>query len=91
MDTVTSTVVATAEAMLPAILLSASGAAAPAMASVAALAPVAIQLMNSAMQFTQAGMMTPEQLASLFATIGSNLNTAHSQWAAMNAAQPPQG
>lgn len=91
MDTITSTALATAEALLPTLLLTVGGVAAnPAAASAAALAPVALQLLNSAMQFSQAGVMTPEQLASLFATIGANINASHAQWQAANtAAQQP--
>jgi hypothetical protein len=91
MDTITSTALQTAESLLPTILLTAGGVAAagnPAVASAAALAPVALQLLNSAMQFSQAGVMTPAQLAALFTTIGQNINASHAQWEAMNAAQP---
>lgn len=81
MDTIEQTILSTAEASLPAIL-AAAGAANPGAASALALAPVALQLLQAATQFQQAGGMTPEQLAALFATIGANIKTSHDAWAA---------
>jgi len=78
MDDITQTALSTAEAMLPTILTAAN----PGAASALTLAPVAIQLLQAAMQFQQAGGMTPDQLAAMFATIGSNIKTAHNAWIA---------
>jgi hypothetical protein len=81
MDTTTQTALTTVETMLPQILMAAGAVSGnPTVASAVALAPVAIQLLNSATQITQAGAMTPAQLAALFATIGANLKAAHDQW-----------
>jgi len=89
MDTTTQTALSTAEAMLPQILMAAGAVSGnPAVASAVALAPVAMQILNSAMQIQQAGAMTPEQLAGLFATIGANLKAAHNQWVNITT-QPP--
>jgi hypothetical protein len=96
MDQVTQTAVATVESLLPTILASAGAAAAvgsasnPAVASALALAPVAIQAIQLAQQFVNAGAMTQDQLAALFVTIGANLQNAHNQWAAMNQASTAQ-
>jgi hypothetical protein len=81
MDAVTSTVLSTAEAMAPAIL-AAAGAANPGLAGAAALAPVALQLLQAATQFQQAGAMTPAQLAAVFATVGAGIKTSHDAWVA---------
>lgn len=62
----------------------------PEVAAVVALAPVAIQLLQSAMQLQQAGVLPPEQLAALFASIGQGIQSTHNQWAAMNAADAAQ-
>lgn len=61
-------------------------AGSPQVAAVVALAPVAIQLLQSAMQLQQAGVLPPEQLAALFASIGQGIQSTHNQWATMNAA-----
>src|SRR6202045_576004 len=90
MDTTTQTTLSTAEAMLPQILMAAGAVSGnPAVASAVALAPVAMQILNSAMQIHQAGAMTPEQLAGLFATIGANLKAAHNQWVNITTPPPP--
>lgn len=78
MDTVTQTALNTAVQALPAILAASN----PGAASALALAPVALQLLQAATQFQQAGGMTPEQLAALFATIGANIKTSHEAWVA---------
>lgn len=84
MSTVTDTIVATAEQLLP-TLLSAASVSSPAAAGITALAPVAMQLMQSAMQLHSAGAMSADQLATLFGTIGAGVQTTHDQWAALNA------
>lgn len=61
-------------------------AGSPQVAAVVALAPVAIQLLQSATQLQQAGVLPPEQLAALFASIGQGIQSTHDKWAAMNAA-----
>jgi hypothetical protein len=55
-------------------------------AAVVALAPVAIQLLQSATQLQQAGVLPPEQLAALFTSIGQGIQLTHDQWQRMNAA-----
>jgi hypothetical protein len=59
MSTELDTVVATTEQMLPA-LAAAVAATNPQAASIAALAPIAMQLMQSAMQLHSAGAMSPD-------------------------------
>jgi hypothetical protein len=58
----------------------------PQVAAVVALAPVAIQLLQSATQLQQAGVLPPDQLAALFAKVGEGIQSTHERWAAMNAA-----
>jgi hypothetical protein len=84
-NTVATTVEQTAAAMLPEIA-AAAGASNPTVAAVVALAPVALQLLQAATQLSSAGAMTPDQLASLFSTIGANIQATHNQWAALNGA-----
>lgn len=84
MGTELDTVVATTEQMLPA-LAAAVAASSPQAASIAALAPIAMQLMQSAIQLHSAGAMSPDQLATLFGTIGAGVQATHNQWAALNA------
>lgn len=57
----------------------------PKTATVAALAPVALQMLQAATQLQQAGVLPPDQLAALFASIGSGIQATHNQWTAMNA------
>ena len=83
------TAITTAESMAPTILsagLAIAGAASPQGAIIAALAPVALKLLDSAIQLQKAGAMTPQQLADLFATVGKGISDTHTQWAAMDAA-----
>lgn len=80
-QTVAQTALQTAVAMSPLL-----AAGSPQVAAVVALAPVAIQLLQSATQLQQAGVLPPEQLAALFASIGQGIQSTHNQWAAMNAA-----
>lgn len=49
------------------------------------LAPVAIQLLQNVQTLAQAGAITPQQLADIWAQIGSGIATAHAAWDAMNA------
>ena len=79
--TIEKTVISTLEAATPALLATAS----PAAASAAALAPIALQFLQSAMQVQNAGLMTPDQLAAEFATIGQQVAATHAQWALLNA------
>lgn len=82
------TALQTAEAAAPALLAAGAGVATvanPNAALALQLAPVAIQAIQSAVQLTQAGAMTPEQLAALWAQIGAGVQKAHNDWAAMNA------
>ncbi len=56
----------------------------PEIATALRVVPLALQVINSAHQLAQAGGMSPADLASLFATIGQNVQAAQSQWEAMN-------
>lgn len=56
----------------------------PSVAAALRLAPVAIQLLQSAIQLTQAGAFTNEQLATLWNQIGQGIQNSHNQWVAMN-------
>jgi hypothetical protein len=78
---VVGTAIQTAAALAPAL-----AATDPKVAAVVALAPVALQLLQSATQLQQAGVLPADQLASLFASIGRGIQSTHDQWAAMNAA-----
>lgn len=90
MGTVSNTVLQTTEALLPAIL-AAAGVANPALASAAQIAPIVLNALNMATAFQKAGLMTPEQLAALFASIGKDIQTTHDKWAAMNVAESQNG
>lgn len=61
-----------------------AGLISPQAATVAALAPIAIDMLNSAVKLTQAGAMTQDQLAGLFQTIGQGIQSTHAQWTALN-------
>lgn len=80
-ETIAATALQTALAVAPAL-----AAADPKIAAVVALAPVAIQLLQSATSLQQAGVLPAAQLAGLFASIGQGIQSTHDQWAAMNAA-----
>jgi type VI protein secretion system component VasF len=84
MDTISSTVLATGEALLPTLLV---GAGVGQVSSVAVLLPAALSLLNTAQQLTSAGMMTQEQLAQLFTTIGANIQASHTAWVAAGSPQ----
>lgn len=90
MDNATlNTAISTAESMAPEILsagLAIAGATSPQGAVIAALAPVALKLLDSAIQLQKAGAMTPQQLADLFAVVGKGISDTHAQWATMDAA-----
>lgn len=50
----------------------------------AAVAPLVLQLLQTGMQLQSAGVMTPDQLAQLFADIGKGIASTHAQWVALN-------
>jgi len=74
------TAISTLETVAP--LLAASN---PAVASAAALAPLALQFLQAAQQIQAAGLMSEEQLASTFASIGQGVQSTHAAWVALNA------
>lgn len=90
-NTALQTAVDTAKTLAPVLVTAAmagSAAANPgAAATVAALAPIAMQLLNNAMMLSQAGAMGDAELAQLFATIGRGISATQAQWDAMNNAQ----
>lgn len=67
-------------------------AAAPALAAgtgaatIVALAPVALQFLDAATKLQQAGVLPPDQLAALFASVGQGIQSTHDRWIAMNEA-----
>jgi len=83
MNTVTDTALATAEAMAPA-LIAAAVVANPQAASIAQMAPIMLQLMQTATQLHGVGAMTDDQLAALFANVGAGVAATHATWSAMN-------
>ena len=94
MDATTQTIINTAESTLaaaaPALIAAAVGSnpgAAVAVSSAAALAPIAIQFLQNAVQLQNVGLMTPDQLAATFAIIAQQINVTHNAWAALNTAQ----
>lgn len=58
----------------------------PKAAAIAEIAEEAITFLQSAAKLQQAGVIQPDLLANLFASIGSGIQSTHSQWDAMNAA-----
>lgn len=56
----------------------------PKVAIVAELAPLAIQLLQAATAAQQAGLIPAEQLAGLFASVGTGIQSTHDEWVAMN-------
>ena len=90
-NTALQTAVDTAKTLAPVLVTAAmagSAAANPgAAATVAALAPIAMQLLNNAMMLSQAGAMSDAELAQLFSTIGRGISATQAQWDAMNNAQ----
>ena len=90
MDATTQAVVNTLEASAPALIAAAVGAnpgAAVAVSSAAALAPIAIQFLQNAVQLQNVGLMTADQLAASFAIIGQQITTTHNALLALNVAQ----
>lgn len=83
-QTVENTVVSTLEAAAPALIAGAA-AASPAASSAAVLAPIAIQFLQSAVQMQNVGLLTPDQLASTFASIGQQVAATHAAWVALPA------
>ena len=81
-------VIATAEALAPAAGLISPQAGVAAAAAVT-LAPIAIGLLNNAMQLTQAGALTQSQLAQMFVNIGQGIESTHAAWIALNANPKP--
>jgi len=82
-QTIAQTALKTAETLAP-TLLAVAGATDPKLAAVTALAPIAITFLQDAIQLQNIGVMTPEQLAALFANVGQGIQASHTAWAAMN-------
>jgi acyl-CoA reductase-like NAD-dependent aldehyde dehydrogenase len=76
------TALQTAASLAPAL-----AAGDPRVAAIASLAPLALTLLQAATNAQQAGLIPPEQLAGLFASIGRSVQSTHDEWAAMNAAE----
>jgi hypothetical protein len=78
----------TAQTILTTALQTAAAIAAtdPKAAAAVALAPLIVQLLTSAAQMQQAGTLSPAALAELFTSIGQGIQSTHSQWSALNAA-----
>ena len=79
-----SAAITAAEQILPAVIAAAGAAASPQVAAITELAPIAVNLLQSAMQLQSAGAMTGDQLAALFATIGQGVQSTHDAWTALN-------
>jgi hypothetical protein len=75
------TALQTAAAVIPAV-----AAADPRVAAIVGLAPLALDLLQKAMQAQQAGLLPADQLAALFASVGTGIQSTHNAWAQMNAA-----
>lgn len=73
--------VAVATALAPII-----GASSPQGAAIVALAPIALTFLDAAIKLQAAGVMNSQQLASLFASVGTGIQSTHNQWIAMDAA-----
>lgn len=52
----------------------------------AALLPVALTVMQGALQLQQAGALDQTQLAALFSSIAAGVQSAHTKWLALNVA-----
>ncbi len=85
-NTIASTAIQTAAALAPAL-----AASNPQVAAIVALAPLAVQLLDTATKAQQAGLLPPDELAALFASIGRGIQSTHDQWAQMNAADATAG
>lgn len=81
-EAIASGVLQAVQAAAPALAAGSAGAA-----TVVALAPIALQLLDAATKAQQAGLLPPEQLAALFASIGQGIQSTHNRWAAMNATE----
>lgn len=75
------TALQTAAAVIPVV-----AAADPRVAAIVGLAPLALDLLQKAMQAQQAGLLPADQLAALFASVGAGIQSTHNAWAQMNAA-----
>lgn len=80
-QTIASTALQTAMAVAQALAVTN-----PKVAAAVALAPLVAQLLESVEQMQQAGTLTPESLADLFASIGKGVKSTHDEWAALDAA-----
>lgn len=80
-QTVAQTALQTAAALAPSL-----SAADPKIAAVVVLAPLALRLLQTATEAQQAGLMSSQQLADLWASTNHGIQSTHDQWAAMNAA-----
>lgn len=83
-QTIAQTALSTAATLAPQL-----AAADPRVAAVVALTPIAIQLLQTALAARQAGLISDEQLAALWASSSQNIQSTHAQWQAMNAAAAP--
>lgn len=82
----TSTAINTALETAAAVAAQTLAVSDPKVATVVALAPLVVQFLDAATKLQQAGGLPPEQLAALFLSTSSGIQSAHEQWAAMNAA-----
>lgn len=80
-QTIASTALQTALAVAQALAITN-----PKLAAAMALAPFLEQLAEAVEQMQQAGTLTPEALAQLFANIGTGIQATHDEWIALNAA-----
>jgi len=77
-----NTAIQVAAALAPVV-----GGTSPQGAAIVALAPIALDLLNAAVKAQSVGLMTADQLAQWFSTVGANIASTHAQWAAMDAAE----
>lgn len=80
-QTIAQTALQTAVALAPTL-----AAADPKVAAIVAAASLANTLLQAATAATEAGMLPPDQLIGLYASLGPGLQSTHNQWVAMNAA-----
>lgn len=73
--------VAVATALAPII-----GATSPQGAAIVALAPIALNFLDAAIKLQSAGVLNSQQLASLFASVGTGIQSTHDAWMQMDAA-----
>lgn len=67
------------------VILAAALASNPNAKAIAELAPVALQLLQTANTLHNAGAMSQQQLADLFSSVGAGLKASHDAWVAMDA------